>query len=371
MAIYLIIFFASTFLIYLSEHECKKLKGFLVPFALFLLILLAALRHETVGTDVLYYGKPIYEAVKKINDWHSFIKISTLYEVEYGYIILNLFVEHFFSNFQVLLFCIEFIIVLFTYKAVVIVPYNNKWELMLIFDLLFYNQSLNNLRQFMAMSIMLYAFCEVIFNKKNKYFLLIFLAAFFHKSVLIAIGFFLLYVVYSRKNGTKWRFVFYLLIIIAQVGLSYIITAMMKYDVFGLRYKGHLNEMTNKGIDFNIYLVVFEIIPIVILLLILFLFNRNKNKNNNIEYEILVASAVISIVFNIAYREQFVERIIWYANYITFIIGIPCFIMQLKSIKHIFVIKAYIYISFFCFWLMNYIVLHNCATYPYLPYWGK
>ena len=78
---------------------------------------------------------------------------------------------------------------------------------MLSFYLMFYNHSLNIMRQWIAMSILFYGFTFLIENKKLKYFFAVFAAFLFHTSAIIGIIVFLVYqfVDIDSERGVKFK----------------------------------------------------------------------------------------------------------------------------------------------------------------------
>lgn len=367
---YIVTFLLSTLLLFIAQYSKKNIDIVFKTGGVLCLILLAGLRKETVGTDVLYYGKPVFEAASNINNVTEFINLASLYSIEYGYLFLNVIIRKLGLDLQTLLLFISVITILFTYKAVNLIPYKNKWELMLIFDLIFFNQSLNNLRQFMAMSIILYALAEFLFGKHRHTIFYIIIAVLIHRSAIISIGFFSILYVYKRKFVSKIRFIIYLAIIITQALLYYILSFISKLELLGRKYTGHLLESLSSGIDFIGYKWILQILPLIILAILIIKAKKIKLIETDIAFKFLFVFWVISICFNFVYRGEFIERILWYIDYISFLIGVPYFLNIIKkNIKSIYLIKIYMFISFGGYWFINYIVQKSCETYPYLFFW--
>ena len=369
MMIYIVVFIFSTLMFYLAQHEGKKIKHLLIFLGILSLSLLAGLRDETIGTDVLYYGKSVFQAAQRFESFKDVSQLASLYSMEYGYVILNWLVAKIFNNFQMLLFIISLITITFTYKAIDIVPYKNKWEIMLLFDLIFFNQTLNFLRQSMAMAIVLYSVAQIVINNKNKYCLLIIPAVLIHKSAAICVGIYLIYYIYNTKKGTKWRFLFYALIILLQFLLSYVMDITLRMGLLPSKYAAYLVITIAQSKDIVFFDIIFKIFPILFLLLLLFLVRKQKIYAKNIKLEVFIVISLITVSFGILYHGGYIERVVWYADSVTYLIGIPMIYTEIKNIKGFSSVRFMIIIMSLIYWINNFVIKGYCETYPYIPFW--
>lgn len=367
---YIFTFLASTFLLFIAQHSKKRISIIFNSCGILCLILLAGLRKQTVGTDVLYYGKPVFEAAYNVNTIKDFINLASLYSIEYGYLFLNLIIQKLGLNLQALLIIISIVTITFTYKTVSLIPYKHKWELMLIFDLIFFNQSLNNLRQFMAMSIILYTFAKFLFTEHKYTVFYVIMAILLHQSAVISIVFFFMLYIYKSDFVSKLRFMIYAAIIAIQVLFYYLLSFISSIEFWGQKYAGHLFESLASGVDFVGYKCILEFFPLIIILILTIKTKKIKFVETDIAFKMLFVFLLISICFNVVYRGEFIERILWYIDYIAFLIGIPYFMNKLqKNIKSFYFIKIYTFISFSGYWFINYIIQKSCETYPYSFFW--
>lgn len=76
----------------------------------------------------------------------------------------------------------------------------NVWLGMLVFYTLFYNESLNIIRQWMAMSVLIYGFKYLVEQRWGSYLLCILFATTFHSSGLVGILLLLVYYLLSLVN---------------------------------------------------------------------------------------------------------------------------------------------------------------------------
>lgn len=367
---YICTFLLSTILLFIAQHSKKTVGAIFNIGGVLCLVLLAGFRKETIGTDVLYYGKPIFEAANNINSVMDFVKLASLYSIEYGYLFFNVVIQKLGFSLQMLLILISIVTILFTYKAINLIPYKNKWELMLIFDLIFFNQSLNNLRQFMSMSIILYVLTKVLFDKPKYTIFYIIVAVLIHRSAVISIGFFFIYYVYKKNWISKLRFLIYIAVIFVQVLFYYILSFISGIGFWGQKYAGHLFESLTSGLDFVGYKCILEVFPLIILVTLIIKTKKIKLVENDIVFELLFVFSLITVCFNVIYRGEFIERILWYVDYVTFLIGIPYFLNIIQEkMKSLYLVKVYMFISFGGYWFINYIIQNNCETYPYSFFW--
>jgi len=167
MAVYLLGFAASLALIAYAEK--KRLPVFLAFSAAALLIpfLIAGLRAPQVGTDVMVYVRPLTQAAISSDSLEAFFQSYWFADWR------NLYVQDYEIGFSLLVYTVAKLThslpaVLFSIQALITVPIyvalarNRKqvpvWLGMAVFYLLFFNSTLNMMRQWAAMGFLLLAF---------------------------------------------------------------------------------------------------------------------------------------------------------------------------------------------------------------------
>lgn len=209
--IYIVCFLTSCGFFWLSE-KCKSkfARNSLAAIAILIPCVLAGLRADTIGTDVKVYVEPIYNAAKKSNSFSSYMGQSWFYIWRYKY------VHDFEIGFTILVFIIEKItgslnMVLFFIHVLIVTPiyiglrriHKKTYPVcfgMLVFYLMFYNTSLNMMRQWMGMAILFMAFSYLIFGDKRKYCVLTLVACLFHTSAIMGFVIMLVYMYSSKKR---------------------------------------------------------------------------------------------------------------------------------------------------------------------------
>ena len=166
--IYLFVFIVSVFCTFLAQKWVKTKPLFLFFSAIAILFpsALAGFRDIGIGTDTIVYSRDIFYLVKSQHySFVGFLKNYTNNEyqgLEFVYLLLNYLVSIFFNEVGWFHFFANLIVVLFFYLA----AYDNRrkasmWMVMLFFLFLFYNASLNIMRQSMAVAMSLYAFKHI------------------------------------------------------------------------------------------------------------------------------------------------------------------------------------------------------------------
>lgn len=202
MAVYLIGFALSLALIALGEK--KRFPVFLGLSAIALLIpcLLAGLRAETVGTDVLVYVKPLTKAAILSEDLRQYFQ-SYWFDVWH-----NVYTKDYEIGFSLLVFGIAKLtknlnIVLFVIQALTVVPVfvalarNRKtmpvWLGMLVYYLLFFNSTLNMMRQWIAMAFLLLSMQMLLEKRPGLTILFAVIGFLFHYTALLVVPVYLVY----------------------------------------------------------------------------------------------------------------------------------------------------------------------------------
>ena len=168
--IYIITFISSCVFLGLSEKSRSRyIKKLLVFIAILLPCILAGMRADTIGTDVKVYVEPLYNAAKQSTSFSSYMN-------QRWYVIWIYFgLKRMDKKYPI-------------------------WLGMLVFYLMFYNTSLNMMRQWIAMAILFWGLSYLLTNKKKKYFIVVIVACLFHTSALMGFAIYFLYVYSQRKR---------------------------------------------------------------------------------------------------------------------------------------------------------------------------
>ncbi|RGS30188.1 EpsG family protein [Bacteroides cellulosilyticus] len=196
MWIYLIVFLFSSFLFYIAAKREKKW-NVTAFFAILIPSLLAGLRDLSIGTDTVFYYD-IYDAASSAESYSSFLlTINT----EYFYYVMS-HVAKYVGGFEILLFLYQGLTIIFIYD--VVYKYRRSLNVFLAFALyffLFFNLSLNIMRQCLAMGYLLNISVLLLERKSRRFIFFAILGLIFHTSEIIVAMF--IYTIYWLSTTTK------------------------------------------------------------------------------------------------------------------------------------------------------------------------
>ena len=378
--IYIAVFLVSCIFFWLSE-KCKSgfSKNFFAVIAILVPCILAGMRADTIGTDVKVYVEPLYNAAKQSTSFFSYMnqrwfyiwRYKYVYDFEIGFILLVYLIEKIGGSIGLVLFFIHILVLSLIYLGLKRI---NKrypiWLGMLVFYMLFYNTSLNMMRQWIAMSILFYGLCYLLEHKKKKYFIVVIAACLFHTSALVGFAIYFLYM-YSQKQREYIRFANFrldgslapikLFIYGCIVLLSLNIIAVLLRAIGLAKYTGYIQGNS------SIYLMPNQIIlrlPIIILLVI-------RWKRMMAEDELtpfygsmivldLLASQLISInVYAFRIASFFSEY-----NMLSYSALVYAGNRKYRANRYITLLYVLAYIIYY--WIYYYVITGTHATFPYV-----
>lgn len=384
MAVYLIGFALSLGLIAWSEK--KRLPVFLAIsfFALLIPCLIAGFREQTIGTDVMVYVKPLTQSAIQADDLGDYFN-------SYWYLSWrNLYVQDYEPGFSLLVYVVANLTkrlgaVLFAVQAFTIVPIfialvrNRKqvplWLGMLVYYLLFFNSTLNMMRQWIAMAFLLLAM-QMLLERKGGLTILFSVVGFlFHYSAILVIP---IYMVYwfiwmprtttfaqgslSVKGSTLAASLFFLVAIFAILNLQLVLQLLSSIglDRFGSYLRGEeMSLMVNQ---------IILRIPLFVILLVNWKDMCRKQSATPFYLAMLamdtVASQLVSVDINAIRIGYFfsVYSLLW----------LPAACNCGKGAKRFFCIAA-VCVYALLFWYYTYVLTGRHQTYPYIfsPVFGS
>lgn len=195
--IYIVMFVLSVSLFEIYErNDSRKLQIVALIVAILLPCILAGLRDITVGTDTSGYAHNLYLTASNsanLKEYYgsTFYNAYDRYVIDYdfGYTVLTYISAHVFKSFGSLLFLTEAMIIVPIVIGLIKLKKHYCISIslsMLMFYFLFYNMTLNVMRQFISLSFGFLAVCHLLTDKN--YFLiilLVFIGYSFHGSGLL------------------------------------------------------------------------------------------------------------------------------------------------------------------------------------------
>lgn len=103
MSIYISVFLSSTVFLYAGEKiKDKKLNRFLIVIGLLIPSIIAACRADSVGTDVLVYGKAFYTQAVSSSSFITYVisKVDSMFS-DFGFYFLTYILSRFFKDYHI------------------------------------------------------------------------------------------------------------------------------------------------------------------------------------------------------------------------------------------------------------------------------
>lgn len=370
MAPYLVMFCITTLIIRWAEiNSSKKRFSFvLLICAVAIVAFFSGIRTVHVGTDTVSYMREFILAQDRLGNFRGLYLIDNKHDIEMSFLIIEYVCARFKYGFHIMLFAYAFITHLFLILGIraqaetfdISMPFS--W---LLYCLLFYNATLNNMRQWVSIAIIFYVFSSI---KNLKFFntlMLTIMACMFHNSGMVIIFMYMAYYVFSHTERESIRLKAILLSVslIGPFILPKITSIIVTNYVTINRYSSFIyGRGANRATQVDKLTLIVRII-FLIAFLIQFRNDRIRGQLTNYDRFYLYVS-LIDVAFPLQYN-QLNLRIgnyfsIFEVNY--FPKGMKIFLGDrlTKMISN-----AIILLLITIYWYTKYMLWNNNETYPY------
>lgn len=354
------IYFFAFSVAFLFAHFSKKSKSSLQLFFFIMsglvLVILAAVREETVGIDVAVYVKRYFLIAQRTDNIFVYLKAINK---EWLYYIITFLATKLFGSLQAVFFFNELIVVGFTYAAI----WNLKDDIqidiaVLVFSFVFYGQSLNIARQAMAMAIVLYAFSELLKGRKTAAFIFWVISIGFHYSAVACIGIYLIYIMDKRKFDYKIKLCFLAMLFFLQVFYDKIFTFIVVHLSFlprGYVSSKYLYREYNLS---SCNLALYSLCA----LLAFFLMVRHKPRG---DFWFYIVGLCLCGVF-IGAKSTFANRIFYYVEYLLIVMLGRKDIFPVKhTLGNMLICDGFLFIVLMIHFYILQIYLNVAGIFPY------
>lgn len=306
MLIYLIVFFMSYKLLCLSQgSQSRRSQKALVIMALLLPAILAGLRDYSIGTDVRVYGNNWFYYARW-NKAATYFRMAASSDIGFVYAFLNYVISLFTGSPHWFYFVLNLSTLGLIYKAA-----RDNADLgdvpfaILTFYFLFYNQTLNLLRQSLAIAFVACSFVYIRRQRPWRFMVFAMLAVFTHVTAIVV---FVMYAIYKVINGKLGS--------LAKAGILSGATAVVVFffplmkillqrGILPMRYAAYVNHVSRGGGYVRLFLLCLPY-----LILILFFVKKDSFKK---ERSVLVCYLLVStLVSFLAFRMTYTVRIGYY-----------------------------------------------------------
>ncbi|HIS17042.1 EpsG family protein [Ligilactobacillus salivarius] len=375
MIIYIVCFIFSLIFSYGYEKSNIKL---LMAISLFFPVAIAAFRADIIGTDVQVYARQLYNiAINSKNfdeflnmKWYAIWRFKEVSEFELGYTIL-VYLSAKLKSFAFLLGCTQFLTIFPLYLS--LNRYKNRYKYIVtiglsIYYLLFFNMSLNMMRQWIAMTMIMLAYVHLKDSKYVQSTIIFIIAVLFHRTAIIGLGVLITYVL-LRKNKREIFLKFStkrynLNIVIFITIMTLLITTvlsnsfrMMLTNLLGLSdYSTYVNGTVAISIN-----QIYTDIPV--LLLFLMIWKRRKNIE---DYTFLTFCVFSNIVLSqLSSVMAYSSRIVLYISVFKMLI-VPIYLNNLQGRLKKIITLILILLFYSIYWYYTYVIKGTDATVPYV-----
>lgn len=359
---YFITFAVVIVLTVIAQYSYKKNKAlsYMCSFAsICILSLISALRRFDVGVDVKIYGIDFFDSCRYFSKMKNYI---AFYENEQLYFALNYIVFYLTRNIRVLFFIMQFFIALVVY----VIAYDNMKKndtnillYVIAYLFLWFNSSLNILRQSLAIFIILYAFKFIEKKKYFAYFIAIFIASLFHSSAIICVLIPLIDYIAQKKNWKIYLFFSIVIVYTILFNINTVAVLLNKINIVPDKYLMYLSRNGNM-------ITYYALLKVIMLLAITVFFRKSENKEIN---RTLFCICVYDVVFyTFSYFIKYGYRISYYFLPHMLLL-LPRMEVDLKNSKGKNTFWFVSIISLVVYWFVRYTIVKYDGTIPYNFYW--
>ncbi len=368
---YLTTFIPAFILIMMAGHYGKiKDKRHILPQILLILAccclsMLAALRGDTVGTDVRTYVIRYFSYAGIENNFFSFIRAFKADSVELLYMLLNWTVARFTDNVRVWYFFIEFwdmsFIIAFLWEN------RKKYSLPMgafVMMMMFYNISFNAVRQMMAISVCLYSFSAARDKKLKKFIILMFIAILIHRSTVILLATYPLCRIFEKKSPASVDMTIIKYSLVSLTGLllvNKIVYILIKIRVFPVKFSHYIGT----GFSISNFSVLVFFIPVLFIIMIYRKRLYKYDSLNPVVFFYLILWPMfaqldsVSLQFGRMAYNFMIANIVLYAQ-------IPKLVLIEKNKSNTIILSTGTIFFWILFWIMNVCVWNVGETFPYI-----
>lgn len=310
--------------------------GAAVPF-----ILVSGFRYA-VGTD---YWATYYTGFYRVLENNGFDRF------EFGYLAIVKIIQKITDNAFVLIFCLSLLFAGFTFKAIKEQSQDILFSVLLLVVTRYFFISMNAVRQFLAMAIILYSMKYILSRQRNKFLFWLFIAFSIHY---MAILFLPMYYIAEKKINLK-RFTIYCIEATAII----MVARNIVFRVLSNTRFGNSSRYDYAGLKFTIFTIVLNV-----LICVAYYSSYDESKDDlryrlylNIELVAMILAVFIGVI-------PAMERVYWIYSF-PLIISIPYCIKKKYQI-----IRWMIVAIFIVYLVYDIMILNDHNVLPYQTIFG-
>lgn len=355
--IYFVTYVISAVLCELGFKKNERAAIFVIAAALFLPAFLAGVRDDTIGTDRLVYGDALFEDVLNSQDLFHLDDVWTGW-IEPGYIYLNVLVGRIYPSVNFFYFVLSFIqgaCVLATLKVLNIRKYAGFAYAAYLF--LFFQPSLNALRQSISVSVSLLCVAFIIKNKKIPAVISFLFAMSFHNSAVIVLLIpFIVFILMKKHSKKMYVFLAFAILGFFAYGGILVDTFAPILNMEASRYNHYFEASDVTG--FSNTEMAFALFQGFFIFL-----NHKKFRGNSLTLNFFVFASIACIPLSqiLMFGGDYIGRLIVLFNWL--MIPMYAIVLRLSENRKITVAGLSFYLV--SFWYYHFIYMGWNQTFPY------
>lgn len=355
--IYLLCYIAVGFLLTNTDKYGDKINKIIISLVIAILTLLAAFREQTIGIDVRGYVLTSFKASESIVNIRGFLYYMSS-RFEWGYSILVFICTKIFHSLN----CVLFGIALLINSGVIIGLYRVRKNISLSFAVLaycflFYQETYNMMRQWMAMSIIIFGIVYIYERKFFKYCVTVAVAILFHTSAIIGLLLYFIAEIVRKKRSTKWQILIILATLFCVINLGAITEYLTGQGWLDVRY---LYYVTGNDLAFSFSMFIVRIPPII-LSAVLYKYMDRSDELHKVWFLFLLIDMIISQLHSVM---DFAQRI---GSYFTIAQMFELsYAAKIGNLTQKTFAKVGVLLFLLMYWYVYYIYFNFGNTYPYI-----
>ena len=389
MAVYVLSFaFTCLIVAYAGRKGCQEISfKCAVAFAIAIPCIVAGLRGLGVGTDIAVYAKPLFDLAMEhvsFSDylgsswWRVWTYVSPS-DFEIGFSTIVWLAARLTGSFNVLLFAIQLLTIYPIYKAAsLMVDKEHLWIAFLIYLFMFFNSTLNLMRQWIGIAFCLWAIAEMLKSEDVRVLLkeggaravlgtgafralaLVLIASLFHISALPLglLGLLLVSLFRKSKRPSRFCLIFAVLLLVA---LLFIAPFSELLRSFGLsQYAAYLG---NGQLSFSPRSLALYGLPLVVLAAVLH-FETLSEAQGRILFSFLFLAVMAIVLTQLGSLTAQASRISFYYLAAVILWGPWCLSLVADRSRETLLT---VFLAVYCigFWVLIYVVMGATETIPY------
>ena len=327
----------------ISKRAHRKLETKFFGFLVILIpCLFAAMRADTVGTDVRVYAKPIFQSVSRTG---SVIVTSGIYSMEIGYVFIAYICSKLSSSISLLLFATELLIICPVYA--VACKRSNKspvWFTMMVFMLFFYCATFNIMRQSIAAAMLLLAYQYYEEKRIRPAILFVIIATLFHYSTPIGVAMYMAAVIMGKigKKSVQRSLLLFAVIPILMIIMNWqvIMQTLIDIGIFPEKFSIYVRRFSSAEYSKNSLFIItrgnyLELAFRLTFLLLVFVFGLGANEGKELgiyRCEIFISEVLYALCF-IFFHTSYGLRLVWFGEWMLLLLLPGLSFMNRESIN--------------------------------------